>query len=157
MTERARGVACGGDDCQNRAARRYEKCSYLWHYFRRFEPFRPSPLLTPSSLYRRRASRRVLPCPFSHRPRLLSSAPLGSSSPHPLPAVVLISSPSPPPCRAARLCLSDPLLPTTPYSLLCHPYSIAPLGIRSGGAPPLDGRAGKHSGARSPPLPRAPL
>lgn len=83
MTERARGVVRGGDDCQNRAARRYEKCSYLWHYFRRFEPFRPSPLLTPSSLYRRRSSRRVLPCPFSHRPRLLPSAPLGSSSPHP--------------------------------------------------------------------------
>lgn len=64
----------------------------------------------------------------------------------PLPAVVLISSPPPPPpCRAARLCLSDPLLPTTPYSLLCHPYSIAPLGIRSGGAPPLVGRAGKQA------------
>lgn len=49
MTERARRIV-GGDDCQNRAARRYEKCSYLWHYFRRFEPFRRfprSPLSAP--------------------------------------------------------------------------------------------------------------
>lgn len=76
MTERARRIV-GGDDCQNRAARRYEKCSYLWHYFRRFEPslllFRPfpRPSLSPPylRLLRRRASRIALPCPFTPLPR----------------------------------------------------------------------------------------
>lgn len=53
MTERAHGTV-GGDDCQNRAARRYEKCSYLWHYFRRFEPFfRPDPSPLPARLANR--------------------------------------------------------------------------------------------------------
>lgn len=154
MTERARGVARGGDDCQNRAARRYEKCSYLWHYFRRFEPFRPSPLLT-SSLYCRRASRRVLPCPFSHRPRLLPSAPLGSSSPHP-PTGRRSYFPLP---RRVALHASVSLIPFFPLRRILS-FAIptrSPHSVRSGGAPPLDGRAGKHSGARSPPLPRAPL
>lgn len=59
MTERARRLV-GGDDCQNRAARRYEKCSYLWHYFRRFEPFRRFPR---SPLSARLANRTPVPLP----------------------------------------------------------------------------------------------
>lgn len=65
MTERAHGTT-GGDDCQNRAARRYEKCSYLWHYFRRFKPFFLPLLLppTPGPCYCRRVSQIALSCPL---------------------------------------------------------------------------------------------
>lgn len=74
MTERARRIV-GGDDCQNRAARRYEKCSYLWHYFRRFEPFRRFPR---SPLSARLANRTPVPLPSpvsSHPPRSSSLPP----------------------------------------------------------------------------------
>lgn len=76
----------GGDDCQNRTARRYEKCSYLWHYFRRFEPFRPSPP---------RASRETLsraPFPFASSPPRLD---------------LLYESPYPPSFREARVVLTS--------------------------------------------------
>lgn len=74
MTERARRIV-GGDDCQNRAARRYEKCSYLWHYFRRFEPFRRFPR---SPLPARPANRTPMPLssPVSSQPPRSSSLPL---------------------------------------------------------------------------------
>lgn len=75
MTERAHGTV-GGDDCQNRAARRYEKCSYLWHYFRRFEPFFPSRSLPIAGASRKSLSR----APFSSPPLSLPPHPRTESS-----------------------------------------------------------------------------
>jgi len=131
MTERAPRCPIGGDDCQNRTARRYEKCSYLWHYFRRFEPFRPSP--PPPT----RASRIALPCPFSVR--LLTPARIFSAGESPYPPsfrearVVLTSSPRS--SLRASVSASLPLLPPVPapYVLLHHPHRHIPR--RSGRGP----------------------
>lgn len=82
ITERVRGIAPGGDDCQNRAARRYEKCSYLWHYFRRFEPFRPS--LPPPPPPTRLANRSPVPL----------FLPPPSPVPHPPPRSSSLRSPT---------------------------------------------------------------
>lgn len=129
MTERAHGTV-GGDDCQNRAARRYEKCSYLWHYFRRFEPFfRPDPFLAR--------------CRDAPR-KSLSRAPFSSSSPS-------TDISSPPPSESSSLrsptawfhgTLSSFLLP-----LLARPPRISasarspPTPYRSGAPPPSRERA----------------
>lgn len=92
MTERARRLV-GGDDCQNRAARRYEKCSYLWHYFRRFEPFRRFPR---SPLSARLANRTPVPLPPPLSPRTrpdllyLPTAVVSQSAPFLLPLLVAL-------------------------------------------------------------------
>lgn len=116
MTERARRLV-GGDDCQNRAARRYEKCSYLWHYFRRFEPslllFRPFPLPPRRRTCAFFANRSLVPLfPASSPPPrssslppgrfrgarvVLTSSPRASSVPPGPPATSLLCPPSPSP------------------------------------------------------------
>lgn len=146
MTEGYAGSRGGGDDCQNRAARRYEKCSYLWHYFRRFEPFRPS-LLPPTRL----ANRFPVPLFLSSR----------SPSPHPRPDLLLYV-PLPPSFRethvgsyflsSARRCAPPYPLSTPPCPLSSSPPDrFIPVGRGPHHMPDA------HSGARSPPPPRAPL
>jgi len=136
MTERAQGTV-GGDDCQNRAARRYEKCSYLWHYFRRFEPFfRPDPSPLPAD------------------------APLANRSPCPF----FLSSPSPPlnhlrcvplPPRSARR--TRVVLTSSPRSAPLPDRRSAPLHTSRGG--PTTGVLARTAGRYCllPPPPRAPL
>jgi len=126
MTERAQGTV-GGDDCQNRAARRYEKCSYLWHYFRRFEPFfRPDPSPLPADAPRKSLSG----APFSS-PRL------------PPPLNLLLCVPLPP--RSARR--TRVVLTSSPRSVPLASPSLPRSSIR-----PTPGQlggptTGAHSGA----------
>lgn len=148
MTERVRGIAVVGMDCQNRAARRYEKCSYLWHYFRRFEPFRPSVPPTADAP-RESLSGAPLPPPLVRLP-LTPAQIFFSTFPYrgrfAKRTSVLTSSP--------RLVVARLRTPFPPLHVLFrHPHPIAPL--RSEGGP--HHTTGAHSGARSPPLPRAPL
>lgn len=91
-----------------------------------FPPLRalpPSVSPTRRRLYRRRASRRVLPCPTA---RLFPSPPFRSSSPHPPTGRRSYFLPSP--CRCAPPSLI-PFFPPRREILLCHPYSIAPLRL----------------------------
>lgn len=116
MTERARGTI-GGDDCQNRAARRYEKCSYLWHYFRRFELlFRPDPFSPIADAPRKSLSR----APFSSPalPRYLLTPALNFFSAFPYRLV---------PQNALRSYFLSSLAPS---HLLPHP--ITPLHVGRG-------------------------
>lgn len=122
MTERARGTI-GGDDCQNRAARRYEKCWYLWHYFRRFELlFRP-PTLSPP-LPTRLANRS--PVPLFPLPPALPRAISSPSAPN-----LLLCVPLPPPRSAERASFLLALLARP----LASPTSSDPPHSTSVGAP----------------------
>lgn len=111
-----------------------------------------SPSVRP--FHRRRASRIALPCPFSSplvRLLLTPAQIFFSTFPYrrrrfAKRTSVLTSSPR---LVVARLRTLFPPL----HVLFRHPHPIAPL--RSEGGP--HHTAGAHSGARSPPLPRAPL
>lgn len=123
MTERARGTF-GGDDCQNRAARRYEKCSYLWHYFRRFELlFRPDPF-----------------SPIADAPRKsLSRAPFSSAA---LPRYLLTP--------ALNLLLCVPLPPrSAERASFLLPLLARPLASPTSSDHPTPRRSGPHHRGRT--------
>lgn len=142
MTEREYANTRGGDDCQNRAARRYEKCSYLWHYFRRFETLRSRRSLWlslyPSACF----------SAADDVPRDRSLVPLSPSTPY-------VSSFLPPYCRhfAKRpsVLTSSPLLfslsiarlhlPTISSSFIALSHSISHSGS---GAPPSSAGAAQR-------------